>query len=83
MVSFHGNQGKYFLISAYLGRSLAIVPRSYNESGYMDIEHDDYPEVDFLSEWQDTVLSAAHRISVSNITTVTIPSVISWRVDKQ
>jgi hypothetical protein len=53
------------LTSLRPGRSLGIVPRSFNESGYIDLKHDDYPEEDFLGEWQDTVIAAAHRLSVS------------------
>jgi len=46
------------------GRSVAIVPREINSEGYMDAEHDDYPNGDFLKPLQELVLQAAHRVAV-------------------
>ncbi|OCK80941.1 short chain dehydrogenase reductase [Lepidopterella palustris CBS 459.81] len=46
-------------------RALGIVPHSFNEQGYIDLQHDDYPEDDFLREWQEVVLNTSHRTAVS------------------
>ncbi|EME86063.1 uncharacterized protein MYCFIDRAFT_40006 [Pseudocercospora fijiensis CIRAD86] len=36
------------------GRSFILIPRSVNRRGYMDSEHDDFNDDDFLTEWQNT-----------------------------
>lgn len=48
-----------------LGRALAVVPRSMFKNGYVDVEHDDYQDSDFLKGWQETVLATSHRTAVS------------------
>ncbi|TVY17128.1 5'-hydroxyaverantin dehydrogenase [Lachnellula arida] len=47
------------------GRGIGIVPRSVAPEGYMDLDHDDYKEGDFLKEWQQTVLNTALRLVVN------------------
>ncbi|CAK7234690.1 hypothetical protein SBRCBS47491_009034 [Sporothrix bragantina] len=44
------------------GRSIGIVPREEAPHGYMDLEHDDYEEGDFMKGWQETVLATAQSI---------------------
>jgi len=48
-----------------LGRALAVVARSMSKNGYIDVQHDDYQEGDFLKGWQETVLATSHRTAVS------------------
>jgi len=45
------------------GRSLAIVPRMWAPLGYLDVDHDDYKEGDFLKQWQEIVLKTSHRLT--------------------
>lgn len=47
-----------------LGRAIAIVPRKWATQGFVDLDHDDYPEGDRLREWQELVLLTSHRIPV-------------------
>ncbi|CAK7238081.1 hypothetical protein SEUCBS140593_010310 [Sporothrix eucalyptigena] len=44
------------------GRAFGIVPRVEAPQGYMDLEHDDYQEGDFMKGWQETVLATAQSI---------------------
>ncbi|KAH7134490.1 short chain dehydrogenase reductase [Dactylonectria estremocensis] len=44
------------------GRSFGIVPKDEATQGYMDLEHDDYQDGDFLKSWQETVLATAEAI---------------------
>lgn len=44
------------------GRSFGIVPREEASQGYVDLEHDDYQDGDFMKEWQKTVLATAQSI---------------------
>ncbi|KAH7142122.1 short chain dehydrogenase reductase [Dactylonectria macrodidyma] len=44
------------------GRAFGIVPKEEAPQGYMDLEHDDYQEGDFLQSWQETVLATAESI---------------------
>ncbi|KAF7557421.1 hypothetical protein G7Z17_g638 [Cylindrodendrum hubeiense] len=44
------------------GRAFGIVPREEAPEGYMDLEHDDYQEGDFLLGWQEIVLATAESI---------------------
>jgi hypothetical protein len=73
MVSHLNHQTEQVLTSVCPGRSLGIVPRSFDDSGYIDLRHDDYPRDDFLGEWQDVVIAAAHRLSVSLSTNIVTP----------
>ena len=43
------------------GKAFAIVPRSHSESGYIDIDCDDYKEGGLLRELNDQVAGATHR----------------------
>lgn len=52
-----------------LGRAIAIVPRKWATEGFVDLDHDDYPEGDRLREWQELVLLTSHRIPVCIIST--------------
>ncbi|OAL38361.1 hypothetical protein AYO20_02420 [Fonsecaea nubica] len=45
------------------GRSLAIVPRIWAPLGYLDVDHDDYKDGDFLKGWQEIVLRTSHRLT--------------------
>ncbi|KAF7190122.1 5'-hydroxyaverantin dehydrogenase [Pseudocercospora fuligena] len=36
------------------GRAFLLIPRSVNKRGYIDAEHDDWNDDDFLTEWQHT-----------------------------
>ncbi|KIX96493.1 uncharacterized protein Z520_07759 [Fonsecaea multimorphosa CBS 102226] len=45
------------------GRALAIVPRIWATLGYLDVDHDDYKEGDFLKQWQEIVLKTSHRLT--------------------
>ncbi|TVY36533.1 5'-hydroxyaverantin dehydrogenase [Lachnellula subtilissima] len=47
------------------GRGIGIVPRTVATEGYMDLDHDDYKEGDFLKRWQQTVLDTALRLVVN------------------
>ncbi|RVX75433.1 hypothetical protein B0A52_00786 [Exophiala mesophila] len=44
------------------GRAIAIVPRIWAPRGHLDVNHDDYPEDDFIHEWQHLVLKTSHRL---------------------
>ncbi|KAH6977416.1 short chain dehydrogenase reductase [Ilyonectria sp. MPI-CAGE-AT-0026] len=44
------------------GRALGIVPREEASEGYMDLQHDDYQDGDFLKGWQEIVLATAESI---------------------
>ncbi|KAK9777150.1 putative Short chain dehydrogenase reductase [Seiridium cardinale] len=44
------------------GRSFGIVPREEAPEGYMDMNHDDYHEGDFLMDWQKIVLATSEPI---------------------
>lgn len=46
----------------YVGRALGIVPREEASEGYMDLQHDDYQDGDFLKGWQEIVLATAESI---------------------
>ncbi|EXJ91556.1 hypothetical protein A1O3_00104 [Capronia epimyces CBS 606.96] len=50
------------------GRSLAIVPRMWAPLGYLDVDHDDYKEGDFLKKWQEIVLNTSHRLTGPSVT---------------
>lgn len=39
------------------GRSLAIVPRSWNSDGYVDVDHDDFKDGDPLQLWQKKIIA--------------------------
>ncbi|ETI26510.1 hypothetical protein G647_03287 [Cladophialophora carrionii CBS 160.54] len=49
------------------GRSLGIVPRMWAPLGYVDVDHDDYREGDFLKEWQEIVLKTSHRLTGKSV----------------
>ncbi|KAK6078999.1 fungal specific transcription factor domain-containing protein [Seiridium cupressi] len=49
------------------GRSFGIVPREEAPEGYMDMNHDDYHEGDFLMDWQKIVLATSESISPANV----------------
>lgn len=44
------------------GQSFGIVPRKEAPQGYVDLEHDDYQDGDFMKAWQETVLATAQSI---------------------
>ena len=52
------------MLLIFKGRSLGVVPREEALLGYMDLEHDDYQEGDFLKQWQEVVLRTAQRLVV-------------------
>jgi hypothetical protein len=45
-----------------IGRAFAIVPKEEAPEGYVDLEHDDYQEGDFLKGWQEIVVATAESI---------------------
>lgn len=66
--SINGNMASLFLFSihvvltAFLGRSLCILPRDVAPQGYRDLQRDDNAEGDIMTDWQNTVMGASHRI---------------------
>lgn len=47
------------------GRSLAVVPHSWDVEGYFDLDQDDFKDGDSLQKGQEQVLFASHRATVS------------------
>ena len=43
------------------GRAFAIVPRRHSETGYLDIDVDDYKEGGLLRQLNDQTIGAMHR----------------------
>jgi hypothetical protein len=48
-------------LPATSGRALAIVPRSVQKEGFVDLKWDDYPEGSDMAEWQRICLGMTHR----------------------
>lgn len=49
----------------YIGRTLAIVPRTWNADGYMDLDQDDFKDGDPVQLWQQKIIAAARPTTVS------------------
>ena len=50
------------MLTAFIGRALSILPRDVAPQGYLDLQRDDYAEGDMMTDWQNTVMGASHRI---------------------
>ena len=46
------------------GRNLAVVPRTWAERGYLDLNLDDYEKGTLLEEMQQIVLRTSHRLEI-------------------
>ncbi|KAK4630963.1 5'-hydroxyaverantin dehydrogenase [Fulvia fulva] len=45
------------------GRALTIVPKSVSQRGYVDLQEDDFPEGELITQWQQVGKKLAHRMS--------------------